>query len=130
MAAAVVTTLLVVIVLFGIWRIGVLGPALVFVVGAVVSFVLCVVGFGFVVLRLVLMVVLIGFRVCGSARIASLVAMAGAVVSTLVVAIVPVGIWRIVVLGLAVVLVVRAVVSFVDPTDVVGFGFVVLRLVG
>jgi len=63
MAAAVMTTLLVVIVLFSIWRIGVLGPALVFVVGAVVSFVLCVVGFGFVVLRLVLMVVLIGFRV-------------------------------------------------------------------
>ena len=56
--------------------------------------------------------------------------MAGAVVTTLVVAIVPIGIWRIVVLGLALVLVGRAVVSFVDAIDVVCFGFVVLRLVG
>jgi len=75
------------------------------------------------------MVVLMGFRVWSSG-IACLLALAAAVVITLVVVIVPFGVWRIGVLGLTLVLVVRAVVSFVDPIDVVGFGFVVLRLVG
>jgi hypothetical protein len=75
------------------------------------------------------MVVLMGFRVWSSG-IACLLALAAAVVITLVVVIVPFGVWRIGVLGLTLVLVVRAVVSFVDPIDVVGFGFVVLRLIG
>jgi len=75
------------------------------------------------------MVVLMGFRVWSSG-IACLLALAAAVVITLVVVIVPFGVWRIGVLGLTLVLVVRAVVSFVDLIDVVGFGFVVLRLVG
>src|SRR5262245_63718438 len=60
------------------------------------------------------MVVLVGFRVWSSSRIACLATMAAAVVITQRVVIVPFGIWRIAVLGPPLVLLVHAVISFAD----------------